>query len=67
MPNEYSIPEKADEVLEDYMFLDDEWVSECEVHRIAVFAKGCEIRFKHHGHVLDIIVVSNTSEESVTK
>ena len=62
MVNGYSVPERADEVLEDYMFLDDEWVSEMEVHRIAVFAKDCEIRFKHHGHVLDIIVVSKVSE-----
>ena len=56
MVNEYGVPDRADEVLEDYMFLDDEWVSEAEVHRIAINAKGCKIGFKQRGHVLYLTI-----------
>ena len=55
MVSEYGIPDNEDETLEDFMFLDDEWVSEMEVHRVQVNAKGCNLRFKIRGHVLHII------------
>lgn len=62
MVDEYGVPEKADEVLEDYMFLDDSWVSEAEVHRIQIVAKGCKIGFKQQGHVLHLEIIIKENE-----